>query len=383
MEKIRIKFTFLIVLCGLIGVAVFAQNEEYKITFDAAGGNLKSPVRKLTDGKIPELEWPADPQRDGFLFEGWFTGKDGSGTEFTQSSPVTNDMTVYAKWISIIDYIHDTVTDTRKTINSLDITVAEMKESLEYLNKELTNLKNREADVIRVLIVTQGVFALFGIALVVLNIFSLNAARKKIPAIIQEKTKELIKKQEDTEQSLNEKYNSIISLISCFSNAESSPFISAQDNNSARIESAIYAICDDIHSIKQDIFHLTEDKRIARGIEGGYLDPVAEFNNWAANPANPLPKAFYYIEGDMRIRAPRELKESAAADVKWITNREGAKKYLLPNPNSFNQVTDILELYAMDQSKLKSKGQNRIRIITPCAMANNGFVNMPGELDIL
>jgi hypothetical protein len=124
-------------------------------------------------------------------------------------------------------------------------------------------------------------------------------------------------------------------------------------------------------------------RRITQDIVSGKLGIKDAFNLWAENPSIPLPsEAFYYIEGEMNIRTKREIKESAV-ETKWITNRRGTQKYLFPNPNSFNQMTNILELYKMDQARLKGRGQNKIKIITPCEISASGFVEFPGELELL
>ncbi len=44
---------------------------------------------------------PIAPIRAGFVFGGWFTAVSGGGTEFTTSTVVTADITVYAKWITV------------------------------------------------------------------------------------------------------------------------------------------------------------------------------------------------------------------------------------------------------------------------------------------
>ena len=41
---------------------------------------------------------PTAPTKTGCTFAGWYTGIVGSGTEFTESTPVTGDLTVYALW---------------------------------------------------------------------------------------------------------------------------------------------------------------------------------------------------------------------------------------------------------------------------------------------
>lgn len=68
----------------------------YTVSFDSDGG---SPVESITGVKPnTTVTLPTPPTKSGFDFGGWYTGKDGAGTEFTASTPVTGDITVYAKW---------------------------------------------------------------------------------------------------------------------------------------------------------------------------------------------------------------------------------------------------------------------------------------------
>jgi flagellar biosynthesis chaperone FliJ len=109
---------------------------------------------------------------------------------------------------------------------------------------------------------------------------------------------------------------------------------------------------------------------------------ITRFNVWAANPTMRLPSAFTFLAGEPRILTAQQLAETTE-ETKWITNRTGARKYLFPNPNLFNQMTDIRELYDMDQRMLKEKGKNKIQIITPCEISATGWIEFPGELKIL
>jgi cell division protein FtsL len=109
---------------------------------------------------------------------------------------------------------------------------------------------------------------------------------------------------------------------------------------------------------------------------------IIRFNGWAANPTIPLPAAFTFLAGEPRIRTSQQLMETAE-ETKWIKNLTGVKKYLFPNPNSFNPNTDIHLLYDMDQNMLKEKGKNKIKIITPCEISSSGWIEFPGELKIL
>ncbi|WP_054251906.1 S-layer homology domain-containing protein [Neofamilia massiliensis] len=43
-------------------------------------------------------DFPVDPVRDGYIFKGWNTQKDGKGTEFKPGTVIENDITVYAQW---------------------------------------------------------------------------------------------------------------------------------------------------------------------------------------------------------------------------------------------------------------------------------------------
>jgi hypothetical protein len=107
-----------------------------------------------------------------------------------------------------------------------------------------------------------------------------------------------------------------------------------------------------------------------------------DFNKWAANPVPALPSGFSYIEGEFRIRTKNVYTASSSSESKWIVNIKGDKKYLLPNPLSFNQLTNIKELYLMDMSRLRPSN-NKIKIAKPCELLDECFINYPGELTIL
>jgi hypothetical protein len=112
-------------------------------------------------------------------------------------------------------------------------------------------------------------------------------------------------------------------------------------------------------------------------------NPIEDFNKWASNPYSvDLPSWFSYVKGDVKLR--EELKLTVTAEpAAWICNRKGTEKYLLPNPRVFDELTDISKFYKMDAVGLKAKGQNRLRIKTPCVMSNKGWIEYPGELILL
>jgi hypothetical protein len=198
--------------------------------------------------------------------------------------------------------------------------------------------------------------------------------------LIYEEKENLKKEMEQTirniMQKYDEKYDDTINKHQYSSNTNDK--LGILEERISRIQSEISILGE----LRNNVDTLYFGKKITRSIKSGNLDVADAFNLWAANPNGPLPEAFYYIEGEMNIRTKREIKESAG-ETKWITNRNGIKKYLFPNPNSFNQMTNILELYKMDQAKLKGRGQNKIKIITPCEMTKEGFVEFAGELELL
>ena len=65
------------------------------LTFDSQEG---SAVEAISAGAGLPIEKPADPTRDGYLFQGWFEEAECT-TAFDFSKGITADKTVYAKWI--------------------------------------------------------------------------------------------------------------------------------------------------------------------------------------------------------------------------------------------------------------------------------------------
>ncbi|MDR3357205.1 MAG: hypothetical protein LBO04_08500 [Spirochaetaceae bacterium] len=107
-----------------------------------------------------------------------------------------------------------------------------------------------------------------------------------------------------------------------------------------------------------------------------------DFNTWASNPVKALPGSFRYLAGDFKIRSSNPIRECASPS-KWIINKDGSTKFLFPNPNTFNEMTNISELYVTKTGVLKPKNQNQIKIIKACEISDNGFIEFPGELQLL
>jgi uncharacterized repeat protein (TIGR02543 family) len=69
------------------------------VSFDADGGIPTTQTRTVNiGGTVGSSNMPAEPTRNGYTFGGWHTSTGGNGSQFTASTTVTANITVYAKW---------------------------------------------------------------------------------------------------------------------------------------------------------------------------------------------------------------------------------------------------------------------------------------------
>jgi len=76
-------------------------NYTYTVTFDKNGGDTEASPRTktVTSPATTVGTLPHHPTRTGdYYFESWNTKAEGDGTKFTETTPVTADITVYAQW---------------------------------------------------------------------------------------------------------------------------------------------------------------------------------------------------------------------------------------------------------------------------------------------
>ena len=81
------------------GTNSWSSSAASVVTFDKSGGGTEatpSSTAVIVNGTVTLPT--TDPTRTGYTFAGWNTKADGSGTEFTSSTNVTSDITVYAQW---------------------------------------------------------------------------------------------------------------------------------------------------------------------------------------------------------------------------------------------------------------------------------------------
>ena len=71
--------------------------DTFTVTFDSEGGSAVSAITGITSGDTITL--PTPPTKDGYTFDAWYEGDNGTGDEFTESTEVIASITVYAGWV--------------------------------------------------------------------------------------------------------------------------------------------------------------------------------------------------------------------------------------------------------------------------------------------
>jgi uncharacterized repeat protein (TIGR02543 family) len=103
-----ILLTVLVILgLGFLGCDNGNSVTTYTVTFDSDGGTPATSKAEVDEGGTAAL--PAAPAKGGYTFGGWYTVKNGGGTEFTASTVITADITVYAKWINAVPALPETL----------------------------------------------------------------------------------------------------------------------------------------------------------------------------------------------------------------------------------------------------------------------------------
>jgi len=94
------EFTASTLVTASITVYANWTANTYTVTFDSQSPTVPaSPTFKTVTSPATNVDaLPTPPTKTIYTFDGWYTGTKGSGTEFTTSTAVTADITVYAKW---------------------------------------------------------------------------------------------------------------------------------------------------------------------------------------------------------------------------------------------------------------------------------------------
>ena len=81
--------------------AKWNTESPYTVTFNSNGGTKVDAVTVKPGGTIT---LPASPSKDGFIFGGWYTDKEVSTGQFSVTTIITSDLTLYAKWTAAPHY---------------------------------------------------------------------------------------------------------------------------------------------------------------------------------------------------------------------------------------------------------------------------------------
>jgi hypothetical protein len=101
------KKSLLLLLVGICMASVFVscsdmfaeidrQNAICTVTFNGNGGTPQMPSMQVTKGGV--CGWLPGASLNGSSFSSWNTDKDGNGVQFTKTTTVSSDITVYAQW---------------------------------------------------------------------------------------------------------------------------------------------------------------------------------------------------------------------------------------------------------------------------------------------
>lgn len=122
MKNYYLKQLVSIILIAILALSLFACKPDeptppveikYNVVFDVNAGedvvtNEPSVIRVVEGQKA--VEPSPDPGRAGYDFKGWYRNSEGSGSEYDFNTPITGNLTLYAKWDITIIY-HDVTVD--------------------------------------------------------------------------------------------------------------------------------------------------------------------------------------------------------------------------------------------------------------------------------
>jgi uncharacterized repeat protein (TIGR02543 family) len=331
--------------------------------------DISVKIEDCEDGK-PVAEYKAS--KDGYFdFAGWYEDKDCTGAKWDFKEPIDSDKTFYAKWTprpeeEILQAISKNFQQTKKYFNEADA------KADGYFSQLLIC-----CSVIAFLTLLFGIFLL------------LFAARNNV---LKEELAKIASK--DDLRTVREEIDFIKSLLITLKNNDRrlpEPIVAPRQDTSAytreidKLEKNNARLEVENRGLKRQVVELQEERRISDGITRGALEPKDVFNRWVEDPVKPLPRAFCYtsLPKQPQFREVQNFSETGAENAPWITNREGAQKYLFPNPRVIDQMTDITTFYKGGTGFTKGKGQNRFKITKACEMKSNGFIEFPGELEQL
>lgn len=96
--KMSVKTADRLILIGIaaliIVTLILVNNGGFTVSFDTNGGTAVEPQRFMYGETVEVIA----PTKDGFEFGGWYLDRDCTVPWNSTSDPVTESMTLYAKW---------------------------------------------------------------------------------------------------------------------------------------------------------------------------------------------------------------------------------------------------------------------------------------------
>ncbi len=79
-----------------------SMGNPYTVSFNLNGGSGNIENQYIS-GNI--IQYPEIPTRNNYLFAGWYTTADCTGAPYDFDAKITEDLNLYAKWVSSVDYL--------------------------------------------------------------------------------------------------------------------------------------------------------------------------------------------------------------------------------------------------------------------------------------
>ncbi|SET34774.1 Listeria/Bacterioides repeat-containing protein [Natronincola peptidivorans] len=86
------------IITAIFPATASSSSEVTHTVIFLSDGEIYTTATVQDDTAIGDGNWPANPMRSGYTFEGWYTGINGTGTRFTSSTVVKENIVVYGNW---------------------------------------------------------------------------------------------------------------------------------------------------------------------------------------------------------------------------------------------------------------------------------------------
>lgn len=97
--KVSVKTLDIIILVLLVVLVLcvwfMVSHNGFTVTYDTLGGTQVESVRVMHGETLS----PETPTREGYIFGGWYLDRECRYAWNIETDPVTDSMTLYAKWV--------------------------------------------------------------------------------------------------------------------------------------------------------------------------------------------------------------------------------------------------------------------------------------------